>query len=174
MCWALTVQGNDDVHRNATRHLSLSMHSLACLSPPSQPRPRDVAADHVSAAEAEAQRGQQPPSDKATMSPLRGSNRPGRTQGVRGRGEPSRSMKLSSGWCLQGMVTSSWLKEHDKGFAAQDTEGAAVPLVVLLLGCARSGILSSVTGYCCHHTRVTPAAFGEPGVRVGLWEGTGG
>lgn len=36
------------------------MHSLACLSPPSQPHPRDVAAGHVSAVEAEAQRGQQP------------------------------------------------------------------------------------------------------------------
>lgn len=40
------------------------------------------------------------PSDKATTSPLRGSSRPGRSQGLGGPGESSNSRKLQLGWYL--------------------------------------------------------------------------
>lgn len=40
------------------------------------------------------------PSDKATTSPLRGSSRPGRSQGLGGPRESSNSRKLQLGWYL--------------------------------------------------------------------------
>lgn len=99
-----TVQGKYNVHRKSTRQLLLSMHSFTCLCPSSQPHLREVMLLDMSLLWRPRFRGDSRlPSDKVTTSPLRGSNKAGRSQGVRGPGESSNSIKLQVGWCRPGV-----------------------------------------------------------------------
>lgn len=78
-----------------------------CLSPPSQPHLREMLLLALSLLwRLRLRRDNSLPSDKATTRPLRGSSRPGRSQGVGGPGESQIPGSCSWGGICSGTVTS--------------------------------------------------------------------